>query len=176
MKKWYALFSQTGTEIFNLSKEIGRLPDRIITNKVDLEKVNQDLLHEAYDRFWLVGKVPTVEEYEVLFEDADAITMHGWLRIVPPQICKKYSVINLHPAPLTLYPDLKGKDPQERIFKQKLTHSGNTIHKCTPELDSGEILFESNFPLKENYTLEDVYSQTHNDALSLWTKYLKTIL
>ena len=31
-KKWTAFFSHTGSEIYNVSKKIGRLPDRIVTN------------------------------------------------------------------------------------------------------------------------------------------------
>ena len=176
MKKWYALFSQTGTEIYNLSKALGRVPDRIITNNNDLEKINANLMNDSYDRFWSVGSKPTVEEYRTLLEGGTVITMHGWLRIIPAKICNEFSIINLHPAPLTRYPELKGKDPQERIFKQKLTHTGNTIHECTSELDSGNILLENELQLKQNYTLDDVYSQTHKAALKLWTKYLKSVL
>lgn len=176
MKKWYAMFSQTGTEIYNLSKTIGRVPDRIITNNNNLEKINSQLLEECYERFWTVGSKPTIEEYRLLLEEGDVITMHGWLRIIPSKICNEFAIINLHPAPLTLYPNLKGKDPQERVFKLNLTHSGNTIHKCTSELDSGDILIESNFALKKNYSLEDVYTYTHKDALKLWTKFLKKTL
>ena len=32
-KKWIAFFSHTGNEIYNISKELGRYPDRVITNK-----------------------------------------------------------------------------------------------------------------------------------------------
>ena len=42
--KWIAFFSQTGSEIVELSKSIGRKPDLLVTNNVDgLIEFNQSL-------------------------------------------------------------------------------------------------------------------------------------
>jgi len=171
MKNWIALFSQTGSEIYNISKILGKFPDRIITNNLDIENINQDLLREAYDRFWCVESKPSAEEYETFLTEDSIITMHGWLRVVPPSICNKFTIYNLHPAPLTRYPHLKGKDPQKRIFNEGLEYGGNTIHKCTSELDSGEILLENEVSVKSK-SLDEIFSKTHNAASKLWIQFL----
>jgi len=174
MKRWVALFSQTGSEIYNLSRDLKRLPDVIATNREfqDVEKVNYNLVNTGWDRFIFLEKKPSIEEYDVILEGADIVTLHGFLRIVPPEICEKYNIYNLHPAPLTRYPFLKGKDPQKRIFEQKLEYGGNTIHKCTAELDSGEIFLEDEFLVK-GFNLEIITGLTHKRATKLWYNFLK---
>ena len=57
-KTWIALFSQTGSEIVNVSKRLDRRPDLVITNdrpdhlrKIDPEITSQDfILHETLNR------------------------------------------------------------------------------------------------------------------------------
>ena len=98
MKKdtlWHALFSQSGSEIYEISKQIGRFPDAIITNK-PLEKIdtiNPKLLEIAFDRMVFLPRVPTVEEYYTVFKPPGAfITLHGYLRILPPEVCFRYTI------------------------------------------------------------------------------------
>ena len=48
-KKWIAFFSHTGNEIYNISKELGRYPDRVITNKSpDDSTINKKLAGLLY--------------------------------------------------------------------------------------------------------------------------------
>jgi len=171
MKTWIALFSQTGSEIYNVSKRLGRFPDRIIVNKDDLESVNEKLLESCYDRLWIVPSKPSTEEYQTILTEDAIVTMHGWLRIMPHFICDQYNIYNLHPAPLTRYPHLKGKDPQKRVFTQSLPYSGNTLHKCTAELDSGEIILENEVDVQGD-DLDLIISKTHSAAADLWVEFL----
>ena len=43
--KWIAFFSQTGSEIANISRQIKRWPDLVVTNKQDNKNLNIDLLY-----------------------------------------------------------------------------------------------------------------------------------
>ena len=57
-KTWIALFSQTGSEIANISNELGRRPDLVITNSrpehlrvIDERITSQDyILHETKNK------------------------------------------------------------------------------------------------------------------------------
>ena len=40
MRPWCCFFSQTGTDIYNLSEKLGRSPDVIVTNRQDLTSIN----------------------------------------------------------------------------------------------------------------------------------------
>jgi len=47
-KKWVAFFSHTGNEIYNISKAIGRFPDRVVTNNTpDAENINKKLINKV---------------------------------------------------------------------------------------------------------------------------------
>ena len=42
--KWIALFSQTGSEICEVSKKIGRWPNWVVTNKQTWDNINPELI------------------------------------------------------------------------------------------------------------------------------------
>jgi phosphoribosylglycinamide formyltransferase-1 len=125
---------------------------------------------------WLccVPKIPTVEEYDQLFKSYDIITLHGWLRIIPPDICEKYNIYNGHPGLILpfKYPDLKGKHPQKRAWELKHSEVGCVIHKVTSEVDCGDILMYDQIPNTFN-TLDEVYIALHEISTKLWHTFLK---
>jgi methionyl-tRNA formyltransferase len=186
MKKpfiWKALFSQSGSEIYEISKNLGRFPDAIITNKSpeNLEKINPSLLEEAYDRFVFIPRIATPEEYKTSIGHANIVTLHGFLRILPPEACFRYTIFNGHPGLITRYPELKGKDPQKRAWDEYSTNTrpyhGHVIHKVVPEVDEGTIestaYFKTNDLYTEYQTVENYIAQLHKIAIHNWVAFLK---
>ena len=174
---WIAFFSQTGSEIVQLSKSIGRKPDLLVTNNfedknkfhpgirelgVTIMSAKHDMIMN-YFRNQAVYNVP-----QTLF------SLHGYLRILPADICEKYEIYNGHPGAIDLYPELKGKDPQERVWQDndKYTIIGSVVHKCTAELDDGAIL-KSVCVCNRNYTREDLYNSLKMTSLSAWNFFLR---
>lgn len=179
VKSWATLFSQTGSEIYNISQNLNKVPDIIITNKSKdkIDSINKNLLERFEDKIIWLPKKPTVEEYFQVIPEGSFVTLHGWLRIIPPEVCERYEIYNLHPAPIHLegYEKYKGKDPQERIFADKAKYSGNVIHKCIPELDAGEIICKQQFNVT-GLSLDLIYSTTHKKATELWCSFLESRL
>lgn len=173
-RPWVTFFSQTGSEIYKLSKLLNKVPDVIVTNKTKekILDINQDLFHEYLDKIIWLPQKPTSSDYKDNIPENALVTLHGWLRIIPPDICDEYEIYNLHPAPLVVYPHLKGKDPQVKTYEQKLKFSGNTIHKCIAELDAGPILAQNLICVKDN-TLDEIFKKTHESATNLWVDFLK---
>jgi folate-dependent phosphoribosylglycinamide formyltransferase PurN len=173
---WVTFFSQTGSEIFNISKKINRVPDIIVTNKAkdQLLDINQDLFFEYGNRIVFLPKKPSIEEYKQVIPKNALVTLHGWLRIIPPEICEEYEIYNLHPAPIHLegYNKYKGKDPQIRIFQDKAKYSGNVIHECIAELDAGKILEHNHFDV-QGFDLDMIFKLTHSKATELWCSFLE---
>lgn len=174
-KKWCVFFSQTGSEIYNISKKINRVPDVIITNKPlhDVFSIKPELFEEYGHKFVWMPKKPSIEEYKQAIPQGSLVTLHGWLRIIPPEICNLYEIYNLHPAPIHLegYDKYKGKDPQVRLFEDKAKYSGNVIHKCIAELDAGEILARNHFDVR-GLDLDTIFKITHSKATELWCGFL----
>jgi folate-dependent phosphoribosylglycinamide formyltransferase PurN len=175
-KRLVSLFSQTGSEILEVSKKLGRFPDVIITNN-SIDKINTELLdHTEFSTnnsvLRLVPLNPSIDDYLDLFDKDDLITLHGWLKIVPKSICEQYTIYNGHPGLITIYPFLKGKDPQKKAFDLKLNASGCVIHKVSPEVDAGEILKTRVVDIKD-LDLNTTISTLHKASVELWCEFLK---
>lgn len=180
-KRWICFFSQTGSEINEIRKALKRDPDLIVTNRTNLDGVNSDL-RELLSRFYFLPYRPKEEDYKRMVDSYRhifnncIITLHGYLRIMPRFMCDSYEILNSHPGDVTLQNGiLKGFNPQEKAFNLKLDSSGSTIHRCTSELDGGEILDLQKVSIK-GMTLDQVYKTLHDNSVFQWIKYLKNIL
>ena len=108
-------------------------------------------------------------------KDKPIVTLHGWLRIVPPRICEKHTIFNGHPGLITEYPELKGKDPQVRTFEGKYPVAGAVIHKVTAGVDEGKVLVEERFNAMD-LSLDDLFRILRDRSLYMWTGLLKKVL
>ena len=174
-KTWIALFSQTGTEIVEVSKHLGRWPDYIVTNERPdhLRTINPELEGKVI----FVENKPTEAELELILSQGENqfVTLHGWLRIMPPIICNKYLIYNGHPGLITMYPELKGKDPQMKAFNLKHDLMGCVIHKVTAGVDEGKVLKEVFFNAW-GITEENMWKTLRDRSSYLWIKFLKELV
>lgn len=176
MHMWIALFSQTGSEIYNISTLLDKEPDLIITNRTNLKGISPLFLMKMYNKIVFIPNKPSVEDYlKVIPEGNHVITLHGYLRIIPPEICDKYTIYNLHPGLITDYPELKGFNPQEKAYNLRLPYSGAVIHKVVSEVDSGQILSSVKVSIKD-LSLEEVYNSLHKASTKLWVSFLKPLI
>ena len=181
-KTWYAMFSHTGEEIEAVSRRLGRTPYTIYTNN---PKYNGSLMSRVcFDRHDGI-----LENSIGILAPNSVLTLHGYNRILPKWYVewlreKNIKCYNLHPAPIQLYKNLKGKDPQERLFKGiqggQYRYIGNVIHEVIPEVDSGEILAWSLREVTKDTpvcsSVELLSRSLHTDATLLWTEFLKEVL
>lgn len=176
-KKWICFFSQTGSEIVEVSKRLGRLPDFIITNNNDKNKWCKEIKQDMWEeRLFLIPSKPHLEDYKRALrnfsQNNTIITLHGFLRIIPEEICQNWEIYNGHPGRIWVDKTLKGYNAQEKAWKRGDKVGGSVIHKCTPELDGGEILAKRECSI-ENLTLDDTYKILHENSIELWVDFLK---
>ena len=175
-RPWITFFSQTGAEIADIAESLGKWPDRIYTNERPdhLRTIDERIVKQG---FYTLNNKPTLEEYEdflVYFPEA-LITLHGWLRIMPPEICEKFSIYNGHPGLITEYPELKGKDPQIRAFEGNYPIAGAVLHKVTAGVDEGRVIMEERFNA-HNLELDDLFRILRDRSLYMWHKFLQKVL
>lgn len=75
-----------------------------------------------------------------------ALVMAGYMLIVSPAMCRRYALLNLHPA----LPDGPTGTWQEVIWQLLETGAAETgamIHRATPELDRGPVISFFRFPI-----------------------------
>ena len=173
-RPWVTLFSQTGAEIADISESLGRWPDLIITNKRPnhLRTIDSRIVEYGYTE---LPNIPTLEDIENVLKDNAIITLHGWLRIMPPDICEKYLIYNGHPGLITKYPELKGKDPQVRAFEGKYPIAGAVIHKVVAGVDEGKVILEEKFNAID-LSLYELFRILRDRSLFMWTSFLKKVL
>ena len=175
MKRWVTFFSQTGNEIANIANRLFHCPDVIITNKELIDGIDNNLLKIGYNRMYFIPKKPTIEEYEAALEDAgvtpdnSVITLHGYLRVLPSELCKKYNIINCHPALISHFPELKGLDPQKRSLTYDFI--GTTLHKVIAAVDEGDIISEKK--INNNFSsVEEIIHVLKLESQKLWIELL----
>jgi len=173
---WIALFSQTGSEIKTLSNELGVKP-LIFTNNMRSTWVSglQIFKQAKHDDImeWLRKAYPE-DWYR---NERVIITLHGYLRILPPDICSRYKIYNGHPAAIELYPELKGKDPQERTWNNNSKYSiiGSVVHEVVPEVDAGKIVSSVNYTNRVD-SLQEMYSTLKQTSYEAWMWFLRNKL
>ena len=177
-KKWVAFFSHTGNEIYNISKKIGRFPDRVITNRDPGDKCINKQLISRVDVVYVSDR-PAVEDYNRVIWNDSVVTLHGWMRVVPKSVCKDYTIYNLHPGLITKYPELKGADPQKRVYEcadpDRFREVGCVIHHVSPVVDSGKVIIERS--TRNTFAgVSDLTDKLHTMATELWVDFIELSL
>lgn len=183
MKKWVTFYSQTGSEIKDLIT-LGHIPDVVVTDNFKAYLSN----YEFFKSYGIkqdvcafnIAKQSKINKYNELLADSWLVTLHGWLNIVPGDICERYNIFNGHPGLITTYPELKGKDPQERAFKDitKYKKIGSVVHKVTEGVDEGEVVAVAeqriNKKLKVN-TLNGMYNICSHLSILSWETFFRNL-
>ena len=172
---WFALFSQTGTEIVEVASRLGKWPDYIFTDNKDKNSWHNSLRkHSSVSIVKHKDMKEEIERYISVFKGyrgtIPIVTLHGYLRILPEINCEVY---NGHPGDIIKYPELKGKDPQKKALDLKLPSTGTIIHKVTEEVDSGEIVSYNTLKICKNDTLSSLSNSLRNMSIDLWTVFLE---
>jgi len=164
-ENWGVLISQTGSEVIAIAKETGFLPSLLITNR--LTKISPDNMRFFGENGVIIRTIPfkpTSKDYlfpELL--EKKLITLHGFLRIVPPEFFSQYKgrIYNGHPALITRYPELKGFNKQEDIVgnQEKYPVCGSVIHAASIENTAK--------------TVNEAYSILRNMSLLTWIEFFK---
>lgn len=172
-KRWVAIFSQTGSEIFNLSETFGRFPDSIISNTYEMSERPIDPRLMGATKIRCMDHIRINETLRTL--PPSFVTLHGYLKILPSDICERHEIYNGHPGLITMYPELKGKDPQEKVWKNLTQYAriGSIVHKCVAEVDSGTIKEVMSIP-NHCRTRDEVYMALKSTSFKCWVNFLES--
>lgn len=174
--RWIACFSQSGKEISELVKIFERWPDEIYTNNFDVNKWHHNIPETMV----------TIMSSEAFYnglrytKNREFITLHGWLSIIPSDVCEMHNIYNGHPGAIHLYPELRGKDPQEKVWhnREKYNTIGSVVHKVTAEVDCGEIIKCSVYTLPTStfaadfVTKDTLYGVLRETSIEAWKEFL----
>jgi folate-dependent phosphoribosylglycinamide formyltransferase PurN len=169
-KIWIALFSQTGSELLALQKKFNRKPDFILTNSKQECSSELDItIRGTHDELmgWLRDIIADKSQQCI-------ITLHGYLRIIPEDICNTFNMYNGHPGFISRYPELKGKDPQVRTWQNNSNYPiiGSVVHKVTAGVDEGEIVSSVSYTNRVS-SEDEMFNTLKQTSFEAWYWFLR---
>lgn len=172
MARWIALFSQTGSEIVDIAEHLGVWPSRIYTNNANVDNYHPKIKDKV------IVMTPAAIEEQLQYDSEisnTCVTLHGYLKILSPKVIDTgLEIYNGHPAYISEYPELKGKDPQEKTWDntEKYNLIGSTVHRVNEGVDEGNVVREY---IVENTckTKEEMYKVLRKTSLESWLLFLK---
>ena len=87
--------------------------------------------------------------------------------------CAKKLAVNLHMAPL---PEYRGCNQFSFAIIDGAEEFGTTLHVLESGIDSGDILFESRFPLSNKETVSTLHQKTTSESITLFENSISDIL
>ncbi|WP_051249700.1 formyltransferase family protein [Maridesulfovibrio zosterae] len=81
--------------------------------------------------------------------------------------------VNLHMAPL---PEYRGCNQFSHALLDGKDYFGTTLHVIDEQIDHGDILFEKRFPIPEGAWVEELYSLTVSESVSLFRESIKDLI
>ncbi len=171
-KKWVACISQTGSELYAICKVLQVKPAKLIVTNKDV--VIPKLWNLGIETVIVFNNRPSEKQLIDAFEDADIITLHGYLYIIPSKVCGifKGKIFNGHPGLITKYPELVGKDPQIRAWGKYPTY-GCVLHEVIAEVDKGEIIDFAEISANSVKDLEELFILLKALSANLWISFLR---
>jgi len=86
------------------------------------------------------------------------LVMAGYMLIVTPAMCRRYALLNLHPA-LPGGPTGTWQEVIWQLLEEKAAETGAMVHLATAQLDRGPVVSSLRFPI------------TGADWAPLWTQF-----
>ncbi len=113
-------------------------------------------------------------------EDTDLIVLAGFLSILKPDFCEKWSrkIINIHPALLPKFggKGMWGHHVHNAVIEAGEKESGATVHFVTSGIDEGEVILQEKFDIDENDTAEKVAEKVHLVEYDIFPKAIDLVL
>lgn len=177
MNLWIPLYSHSGTEVEELIKTAPTLPYAIFSNQKQKKKVHAGI--RPLTEF--LSHPDIMEEIMNLANATDkqiVITLHGYMRIIPPEIINlpHVKIYNVHPGDIVKYPELRGADPQKKALELKLPTTGVIIHEVDEGVDTGKVVMRNLYSIDPLIELDQLVQDLRKRSIAMWSSFLKDIL
>lgn len=185
MKNIVVLVSGSGT---NLQRIIDTIDEGAIRNaKISLVVADRDCYglerakKHTIDHVLIPrGKHFISELDKAIPEHTDLIVLAGFLSILKPEFCEKWSgkIINVHPALLPKYggKGMWGHHVHHAVIEAGEKESGVSVHFVTSGIDEGEIIMQKSFPLNEGETPETLAERIHEVEYEIFPEAIDRVL
>jgi len=107
----------------------------------------------------------------LLYLKPDLIILAGYMKILGKEIINQFEnkIINTHPSLLPAFP---GKNSVKKAFEHGVKVFGATIHYVDEGIDTGKIIKQRAFEVKNNYNLSEIKEKINNIEVELLSEFL----
>lgn len=93
----------------------------------------------------------------------DLIVLAGFLWLIPDNLIREFTIINIHPALLPKYggKGMYGMNVHKAVVANCEPESGISIHFVNEKYDEGKLIFQAKCPVLEGDTPEQVAAKVH---------------
>lgn len=187
MKKNIAIFaSGSGTNAINIIKTF-KDSDEIDVKLLICNKSDAPVLEsiKEFDVEVLLITNEQVNDSKFLIDNfnwynVNLIVLAGFLRKLPKEFVDYFpnQIINIHPSLLPKWGGVGmwGDHVHKKVIESGDKESGITIHYVNSEYDSGEIIAQFKFDLKEETTLEELKYRISELEMMYYPYVIETIL
>ena len=106
------------------------------------------------------GLTPDDLVAELQAAGVEYVLLAGYLRLIPPQLCRAYEdkMLNVHPALLPAFggKGMHGHHVHEAVVASGVRFSGPTVHFVNEEFDKGKIVAQRHVDVKPGMDADDV--------------------
>jgi phosphoribosylglycinamide formyltransferase 1 len=186
MKRIAIFVSGSGTNMENIIKRVkskklrGVDVELVVSDKDRAPALEKARRHGVETLFLDPKKYESKREYEkALLKELrrrriDFIILAGFMRILTPHFVRAFMnrILNVHPA---LLPAFKGAHGITEAFQAGVKVAGVTIHFVTEDLDSGPIILQKAFDVKQNETLMSFEKKIHALEYELYPEAIRLL-
>lgn len=163
LKKLAVLASGNGTTLQSVidaikNKELNASIKIVISNTKDAYALER--AKEANIKTYILNDYKDENElYEVLTSaKIDLVILAGYLKLIPVNVIRDFTIINTHPALLPKYggKGMYGMNVHRAVVENHEGVTGATLHFVNEEYDKGKIISQTKVKVLKSDTAEDV--------------------
>ncbi len=105
-------------------------------------------------------------------KNPDLIVLAGFMRILTKKLTDNFfgKIINIHPSLLPKYP---GLNTHQKVFDNKDSIHGVSIHFVSSELDSGPLIAQGEIKISKKESIESIIQRIHALEHSIYPRIIK---
>jgi phosphoribosylglycinamide formyltransferase-1 len=126
------------------------------------------------EQFYNTDEVPD----KLKERNVDLIVLAGFLWLIPDNLVKNFTIINIHPALLPKYggKGMYGMNVHKAVVDNKDSESGISIHYVNGKYDEGKIIFQAKCEIAPSDTPEVVAQKVHKLEYEHFPKVIESVL
>jgi phosphoribosylglycinamide formyltransferase-1 len=102
----------------------------------------------------------------------------GFLWLIPVELIKNFTIINIHPALLPKYggKGMYGMKVHQAVVENKDNESGISVHYVNENYDEGKLIFQARCDVAPEDSPEEVAEKVHKLEYQYFPKVIETVL